>query len=161
MKILGIDPGLASTGWAILYQDKTPALLARGCFTTDKKIPLSSRLLAISREINRLTKLYRPSVLAVEEIFFARNTKTAITIAQCLGVIKMTAAQLRLAVAGFTPLNIKMAMTGYGRADKKQVEFMLHKCLNLTTKIKPHHAADAAAVALTYLFTNQHLTIHS
>jgi crossover junction endodeoxyribonuclease RuvC len=116
---------------------------------------------AISHEIRRLIELYQPEVLAVEEVFFAQNVKTAIRVAQCLGVIKMTARELKLEVAEFPPLNVKMTITGYGRADKKQLEFMLHKCLNLTARIKPHHAVDAAAVALTYLFTNKRLAIHA
>jgi crossover junction endodeoxyribonuclease RuvC len=160
MKVLGIDPGLAATGWAVLQKKEAVALLAYGCFSTSQKQNLSSRLVAISHEIRRLIELYRPDVLAVEEVFFAQNVKTAIRVAQCLGVVKMAARELKVEVAEFPPLNVKMTITGYGRADKKQIGFMLYKCLNLTAKIKPHHAADAAAVALAYLFTNKRLAIH-
>jgi crossover junction endodeoxyribonuclease RuvC len=157
MITLGIDPGLAATGWAVLEKKEPPVVLAHGCFTTLPDQSLAARLSAISQEVQRLIKFYHPQVLAVEEIFFAKNVKTALKVGQALGVVKMVGAQTGLAVAEFTPLNIKMTLTGYGRADKGQVEFMLQKCLNLATKIKPNHAADAAAVALTYVFTNQKL----
>ncbi|MFH1840587.1 MAG: crossover junction endodeoxyribonuclease RuvC [Candidatus Shapirobacteria bacterium] len=157
MIVLGIDPGLASTGWAVVQKKEPPILLAYGCFKTSADQSLAPRLARIGEEIQKLARLYRPQVLAVEEIFFAKNVKTALKIGQSLGVIKMVGARLGLTVAEFTPLNIKMTLTGYGRADKNQVEFMLQKCLNLTTKIKPNHAADAVAVALTYLFTNERL----
>lgn len=158
MNILGIDPGLASIGWAVLQNEKGKfTLLDYGCFKTDKDNNFSSRLKSIFEEINKLAIKYNLQVLAVEELYFAKNVKTAIMVSQCLGVIKLAGEMLKLPVMEYTPLNVKMTITGYGRAEKKQVEFMVKKTLGIKKDIKPDHAADAVAVALTHCFTNSKL----
>ena len=158
MNILGIDPGLASMGWAVLQNDKEKfILLACGCLKTDKDKHFSSRLKSIFSEIEMLADKYDCSVLAVEELYFAKNVKTAISVAQCLGVIKLAGEMLKLPVMEYTPLNVKMTITGYGRAEKEQVELMVKKTLGIKGEIKPSHAADAVAIALTYCFTNNKL----
>jgi len=157
MIILGIDPGLASTGWAIVKKESSNNLVDCGCFRTAAGLDFSTRLGHLFQAVEDLIKRFSPEVMAVEELFFAQNVKTAIKVAQAQGVIKLAGARLGLKVAEYAPLNIKMAITGYGRGDKKQIEFMVKKLLNLDREIKPSHAADAAAVALTHIFTNQNL----
>lgn len=157
MNVLGIDPGLASIGWAVLQSDKGFKLLEAGCFKTEKSENFSCRLDKIFEEIKKLSEKFDLDVLAVEELYFAKNVKTAIQVAQCLGVIKLAGRKLGLPVAEYTPLNVKMTITGYGRAEKEQVEFMVKKTLGIKGEIKPSHAADAVAVALTHCFTNSKL----
>ncbi len=157
MLILGIDPGLASIGWAIVENSKKISLIDCGCFVTEKETNFAKRLEIIFQEIEKLAKKYQLGVMAVEELFFAKNVKTAINVAQCLGVIKLAGSRLGLEVIGYTPLNVKMTITGYGRADKKQIEFMVKQTLGIKQAIKPDHAADAVAVALAHCFTNKKL----
>lgn len=157
MNVLGIDPGLASIGWAVLEFAKGFKLIECGCFKTKKGEDFSSRLAIIFEEIKKLTKKYDLEVLAVEGLYFAKNVKTAIGVAQCLGVIKLAGKKLGLRVVEYTPLNVKMTITGYGRAEKQQVEFMVKQTLGIKGEIKPNHAADAVAVALTHCFTNSKL----
>ncbi len=157
MKILGIDPGLAATGWAIVEKAKTPLLGDYGCITTAKTASFASRLDAIFRKSQAIIRQYRPDILAIEELFFAKNSKTAINVAQAMGVVKLAGQQANIPVIGYTPLHIKIAIVGYGRADKHQVEFMVKKILHRRESIKPNHAADAVAVALTHLFQNPQL----
>lgn len=154
MTILGIDPGLASIGWAVLEKSSETKLLDYGCIKTSKDEDFSQRLELIFSQIKTLARKYDLRVLAVEELYFAKNVKTAIKVAQCLGVIKLAGRELGLTVVEYTPLNVKMTITGYGRAEKKQIEYMINQTLKLKKKITPHHAADAVAVALTHVFTS-------
>lgn len=157
MIVLGIDPGLASVGWAVVKKGVTPKLLDYGCLATKPGLSLPHRLGQIAAAVKKLITKNQPQVLAIEEIFFAKNVKTAIIVAQVMGVIKMIGQQAGVEVCSYTPLNIKTTVAGYGRADKKQVEVMVSKTLRVNQQIKPDHAADAAAVCLTHLFTNQEL----
>ena len=157
MNILGIDPGLASIGWAVLQSNNGFKLLDCGCFQTEKETDFPARLEIIFEEVKKLSQKYNLDILAVEGLYFAKNVKTAITVAQCLGVIKLAGKKLGLTVVEYTPLNVKMTITGYGRAEKEQVEFMVKQTLGIKDKIRPSHAADAVAVALTHCFTNQKL----
>lgn len=154
---MGIDPGLASVGWAVLEGGPSPKLLECGCFKTEKEIDFSERLAKIAADIRILAKKYSLSVLAVEGLFFAKNVKTAIKVAQCLGVIKLVGREMGLTVAEYTPLNVKMTIAGYGRAEKKQIEYMVCQTLGIKGSIKPSHASDAVAVALTHIFTNKRI----
>ena len=151
MIVLGIDPGLAATGWAILEKNETLRLIDYGCWHTKSGDNISRRLLALSRKMQKVIRQHRPKILAVEEIFFAKNAKSAIKVAQALGAIKLTAENAHLSAEEYTPLQIKTAMTGYGRAQKSQVLFMVKQILGIKKTIKPDHAADAVAAALTYL----------
>lgn len=161
MRVLGIDPGLAETGWAILEQDEKDtdkvSLVASGSFKTKAGSKISRRLEIIHGKISKIIEKYQPEEMAVEEIFFAKNVKTAIKVAQAVGVIKYAGIEAGLSVFGYTPLNIKTAITGYGRAEKRQVQFMVKKIVKTDKEIEPDHAVDAAAAALTHLFTNQKL----
>ena len=158
MKILGIDPGLASTGWAVIQKEKTPLLAAYGCIHTSQKKGFSQRLAIIFQKITAIIDKHHPQAMAIEDLFFAKNSKTALNVAQAMGVIKLAAIQAKLPIYVYTPLHIKTTMVGYGRADKHQVEFMVKKVLHRQEAIKPNHAADAVAAALTHLFQNQQLS---
>jgi len=153
LSFLGIDPGLASTGWAVI--DKKGRLRGWGCLETSKKDDLSFRLQEIYQKIEELTKQYALDELAIEGIFLAKNAKTAVIIAQVVGVIKVAAQRRGLKVFEYTPLQIKMAITGYGRADKEQMMAMVGQSFSQKEIIGNNHAADAAACALTHLFTHQ------
>lgn len=162
MIVLGIDPGLAATGWAILEVggggSKKARLVESGCLKTGREKDFSSRLVDLSARARELIKKFKPDCLAIEELYFAKNAKTAIKVAQCAGCLKLTARRAGLVVYEYTPLNIKMTVAGYGRAEKSQVQRMLTRHLDLKKNIVPDHAADAAAVGLTHLFTNRKLT---
>jgi crossover junction endodeoxyribonuclease RuvC len=151
--VLGIDPGLASTGWAVV--DSGNRLVSCGCFKTKRDEGFAVRLAKIYNQIDKLCRNYKIRELAIESIFFAKNVKTAIIVAQAMGAIKAAAQNLKVAVFEYTPLQIKIAITGYGRADKEQVIKMVGESLKGKNIIENNHAADAAAAALTHIFTNK------
>lgn len=156
--ILGIDPGLASTGWGVIKKEKSRlALIDFGCISTLPQSQFPERLQKIHETLKKIIQKYRPSKLALEELFFAKNVKTALKVSEVRGVIQLTAIQDHLPIIEFTPLQIKQALVGYGRADKKQIQQMvkLHLCLKEIPK--PDHAADALAVAITCAQTNEKL----
>lgn len=150
--ILGIDPGLENTGWGIVDEDK---LIGCGVILTDKKDGVGKRLKTIFEEIQKIIKKHKGvEAVALESLFFAKNAKSALLVAQAIGVIKVAAMNLNKEVYEYTPLQIKMALVGYGRAEKEQVEMMVGQCLNLEKTISPSHASDAVAAALTHQFTS-------
>jgi crossover junction endodeoxyribonuclease RuvC len=153
--ILGIDPGLANTGWAVLRDEKT--LVECGCLKTKISDSSALRLDQIYCELEGLIKKYKVEAMAIETLFFAKNAKSAIKVAEAIGVIKICGQRNGIEVMGFTPLQVKMALVGYGRAEKEQVEIMVRSFLDLKENISPSHASDAVAVALTCLFTNKEL----
>lgn len=153
--ILGIDSGLANTGWAILKNENT--LLECGCLVTKTSDSSPKRLLKIYDELEVLIKKYRVTAIAYESLFFAKNVKSALKVAEAIGVIKICGERNKIEVAEFTPLQIKMALVGYGRAEKYQVEEMVRRLLDLEENISPSHASDAVAAGLAYLFTNKSL----
>lgn len=161
MIILGIDPGTATTGYGIIESSPQPSpdrrgrkgegrlkLVEYGCIETSKKNPLESRLFEIYNDLNKLIKKYKPGILAVESLFFFKNLKTAISVAQARGVVLLCGEMNNLKIMEFTPLQIKQSLTNYGKAEKKQVQFMVQKLLDLKTLPKPDDAADALAVAI-------------
>jgi len=151
--ILGIDPGLANTGWAVLKDENT--LIECGCLMTKISDDSPKRLAEIYEELERLIKKYKVTVLAFESLFFAKNAKSALKVSEAIGVIKVCGEKNKIEVVEFTPLQVKMALVGYGRAEKEQVEIMVRNILCLEDNINPSHASDAVAVALTCLFTNK------
>jgi crossover junction endodeoxyribonuclease RuvC len=155
--ILGIDPGLANTGWAVLEDEKT--LVECGVLKTKITDLSAERLGQIYNELEKIIKKYKVEVIAIETLFFARNAKSAIKVAEAIGVIKICGQKNKLKVYGYTPLQVKMALVGYGRAEKEQVELMTRNLLNLDNPISPSHASDAVAVALTHLFSFRKLDI--
>lgn len=155
--ILGIDPGLASIGWAVLEDEKT--LVKCGCLTTKVGDTNAKRLGKIYEELEKIIKEFKIETVAFETLFFAKNKSSALKVAEVIGVIKICGEKNKLEVFGYTPLQIKMALVGYGRAEKEQVETMVRSILNLEEGISPNHAADAVATALTHVFTNQDLRV--
>jgi crossover junction endodeoxyribonuclease RuvC len=151
--VLGIDPGTASLGWGIIKRTKEVAykVEAYGCIKTDKSNLFSRRLEEIHRELSKIIKKYEPDIAAVEQLFFAKNVKTAISVGEARGVAILAAAQANLAVAEYTPLQVKQSLVGYGRAEKKQMQKMLKVLLGLEDIPKPDDAADALAIALCHL----------
>ena len=155
MTILGIDPGYATVGWGVIKSEKgKQSMVGYGAIVTPKTQPMPERLLYIGGELKKLIEEHKPDAVAVEELFFHTNQKTAITVAQARGVIIYVAESLGAKLYEYTPLQIKQALTGYGRADKQQMQYMVKLLLRLTDIPKPDDAADALAVALTHAQTN-------
>ncbi len=149
MVILGIDPGTAIVGYGIILKEKSKlALLDYGCVTTGKTLSQADRLGIIKKEIGKIIKKYKPRVMAVEELFFFKNLKTAIKVAEARGVLLVAGKDAGLHISEYTPLQVKIATVGYGRAEKQQVQKMVKAILNLKEVPEPDDAADALAVAI-------------
>ncbi len=155
MIITGIDPGTASTGFGIVRVKKKKEgsksnlkCLGYGVIKTDPSWGMPERLKKINNELNKIIKKYQPEVLAVENVYFFKNLKTAMPVSQAKGVILLTAAKKKLPVYEFTPLQVKMTIAGYGRAEKKQIQRMIKTLLQLEEIPKPDDAADALGVAI-------------
>ncbi|MCS7274476.1 MAG: crossover junction endodeoxyribonuclease RuvC [Candidatus Bipolaricaulota bacterium] len=149
MRVLGIDPGLATTGYALLEGARAPSVIEVGVIRTSAEEPLSERLHTLYSDVRRLIEEYRPDVLAIEELFFSQNRTTAMVVAQARGVVLLAAHGLT--VASYTPLQVKLRIAGYGHAKKPQIQKMIQRWLKLKELPKPDDAADALAVALCYL----------
>lgn len=149
MIILGIDPGTAIVGYGVVLSEKSSLkMLDYGCIETDKKLPQAERLLIIGEEFKKIIKKFKPQAAAVEELFFFKNLKTAIKVSEARGVILFTAKSAGLEIIEFTPLEVKIATVGYGRAEKSQVQKMVKVILGLKEIPAPDDAADALAVAI-------------
>ncbi len=149
MRILGIDPGTGILGFGLIdYQKDNLKLVDAGVIRTPVHHPDADRLLIIYEELKQLIKEHSPDVMSVEKLFFAQNVTTAMTVAQARGVVLLIAMQHKLDLHEFTPLQIKQAITGYGRADKSQMQEMVKVLLKLKSKPKPDDAADALAAAI-------------
>lgn len=151
MLILGVDPGTAITGYGLVEQQGQRLVpQTYGVIRTKAGCPLANRLQHIYDGIGALIEQYRPAVMVVEELFFNKNTRTALAVGQARGVILLAAANHGLKIAEFTPLQVKMAVVGYGRAEKIQVQEMVRVILKLKAIPKPDDAADALAIAICY-----------
>ena len=151
MTILGIDPGLATMGWgAIHYDSVKPRLLDYGALTTPADMPMPQRLLQIQEDLETLIRQFSPEAMAIEELFFNTNVTTGIGVAQARGVILMTAAKLGVRIFEYTPSQVKQAVVGYDKAEKRQVMDMTKRILHLSAVPKPDDAADAVAIALCH-----------
>jgi len=153
MIIIGIDPGIARLGYAFIETKKKRGKLKTidyGCITTKPSLTNGERLRILNNELNKLIKKHKPKVLAVENLYFFKNLKTAMPVSQAKGVVLLTAAKKKIPVYEFTPLQLKMAITGYGRAEKKQVQEMIKILLNFkkTPKFANKKLGDDAADAL-------------
>ena len=151
MRILGIDPGYAIVGYGVVDLDRarfTP--VDYGVITTPAKIPIEDRLLSIYNEACALMDKYKPDAMAVEELFFNSNHTTAIPVAEARGIILLAARQRGIKQFEYTPLQVKSAVVGYGRAEKKQVIAMTTSLLGLPKPPKPDDAADALAIAICH-----------
>lgn len=150
MIVLGIDPGLATCGWGVIAKEAGDYKhIEHGCIITKPEQSHHERLLQINQELLSLIKKYKPSTIAVEELFFYKNVKTAFKVGEARGVILLTAAQVGLPVREYTPLQVKLAVTSYGRADKQQIQKMVKVLLKLDEIPKPDDTADALAIAMT------------
>lgn len=154
MIILGIDPGIARVGWGIIKDESgKQKVLDYGCFETSSKIDLDERLAKIYDFIVELIEKFTPEILAIEQLYFAANSKTALIVGQARGVILLSASKSNLPTASYTPLQVKQALTGYGRADKNQIQSMVGSILHLPKKVVQDDAADALAIAITHAFS--------
>jgi len=153
MIVLGIDPGTAITGWGVVREeaDGRPTLVDCGTIQTTASTPLPQRLRQIFQKITTLVERYAPETVAVEEVFFSKNVRTAMSVGQARGVILLAAALADRPVHGYTPLQVKQAISGYGSADKAQVQQMTALLLRLDAVPTPDDAADAIAVAVCHL----------
>ncbi len=151
MIILGIDPGFAIVGFGLIsVESRGTKLLQCGVITTPAGTPLPQRLMQISDDLDQIITQFKPAVMAVEELFFTNNITTGIGVAQARGVILLGAQRQGLEVFEYSPSKIKLAVAGYGKAEKKQVMEMTRRMLNLSAPPKPDDAADAVAVALCH-----------
>ena len=149
MIILGIDPGTAIIGFGVLKTEKSKLeCLDYGVITTDKKDPQQERLNILYNQVTKLITKYKPDVIAIEKLFFFKNLKTAMPVAEARGVILLATAKKKIPIEEITPLQVKMGICGYGRADKKQVQEMVKIILNLDKIPKPDDAADALGIAI-------------
>jgi len=151
MIILGIDPGIATTGYGVI--EKTGHKLvavAYGAILTPAGMDLPERLLMLSRELQTIMQTHQPESLGIEELFFNTNVKTAMTVGQARGVVLLVAEQNGIKSTGYTPPQVKSAVCGYGKADKIQVQDMVMRLLNLKAKPKPDDVADALAIAICH-----------
>ena len=151
MVILGIDPGYAIVGWGVIeYQGTTHRPIAFGAITTEAHTDFNDRLKHIYDDMKELITKSRPDVMSIEKLYFNTNTTTAIQVAQARGVILLAAAQANIPIYEYTPLQVKTAVTGYGKAHKPQVMEMTRRLLHLKEVPKPDDTADALALALTH-----------
>jgi crossover junction endodeoxyribonuclease RuvC len=156
MRVLGIDPGIARLGWAVLDEKGSKIeALAFDCFETKAGEETQDRLEKIHVEIRRLIKKYSPDVIAIEELFFNNNAKTAFIVGQARGVVFLACAQEKVKSYCYTPLQVKVAVSGYGRAEKKQVGKMVQTILKLKEVPKLDDTSDALAIGLTHLFSRK------
>jgi crossover junction endodeoxyribonuclease RuvC len=156
-KILGIDVGTATTGWAVMEQDPTETnglkLVECGAIVTTPDLPMPERLKSLHDRLVEIIDNFQPTEMAVESLFFFKNQKTVMTVSQGRGVILLAGAERNIPIFEYTPLQVKMGVTGYGRAEKKQVQKMVRLILGLSRDVRPDDAADAVAIAITHLNT--------
>jgi crossover junction endodeoxyribonuclease RuvC len=151
MKIIGIDPGTATVGWGIIeVQGGKTTSVAYGHISTSKDLAPEKRLAEIASDLETIIKQYQPEEAAVEELFFFKNQKTIISVAQARGVILLTLENFCVNISGYTPLEVKQALTNYGRAEKTQIQLMVQAILKLPAIPQPDDTADALAIALCH-----------
>jgi crossover junction endodeoxyribonuclease RuvC len=158
--ILGIDPGLANTGWGVIeHSGPRSRCVAYGCVTTRANEELAQRLSAIHDGIASVIERYSPEECAVESVFFGSNAKSAFATGQARGVALLATAASRIDLAEYSPVQIKSVVTGSGTADKKQMQYMVRALLNLDHEPKPDHCADALAVAICHAAMRGHAAL--
>ncbi|MEW5954073.1 MAG: crossover junction endodeoxyribonuclease RuvC [Bacillota bacterium] len=151
MLIMGVDPGTAITGYGVLeYAGSRFRLVESDCIRTEAGWPLAERLRIIYARLGAILHKYRPAEFAVEQLFFNTNTRTALAVGHARGVVLLAAAEAGLVVNEYTPLQVKQAVTGFGRAEKQQVQYMVRRILSLPEPPRPDDVADALAVAICH-----------
>jgi crossover junction endodeoxyribonuclease RuvC len=154
MRVLGLDPGLAITGYGIVDSDgQALSSVTYGVIRTPAKTPHADRLATIHQELTRLINEHEPDLAAVEQLFFCTNVRTAMIVGEARGVLLLTLALADMTIAEYTPLQIKQAVTGYGQASKDQVQQMVQLLLELDETPRPDDAADALAVSICHHHT--------
>ena len=149
--ILGIDPGLANTGWGVVVQQGSKCrCLAYGCITTHAHVDLAERLRDIHDKMAAVVRRYHPTEVGIESVYFGANTQSAFATGQARGAALVATAEASLKTGEYTPMQIKQAVVGTGAADKNQVQFMVRTMLGLDHDIKPDHASDALAAAICH-----------
>jgi crossover junction endodeoxyribonuclease RuvC len=152
LRVLGIDPGTAIVGWAILEEVcGCVSAVAYGHIATSPKNTTAERLFEVTSDLEEIIKKYKPNEGAVEDLFFFKNLKTVMKVSQARGAILLTLEQNCVSIFEYTPLQVKQALTGYGRAEKKQIQIMVKSILKLKEIPKPDDTADAIAIALCHL----------
>jgi crossover junction endodeoxyribonuclease RuvC len=152
MRILGIDPGIAITGYGLIEGgDGKNKFILSGYVKTSAREDVSQRLKKIYNQLEAVIRKTQPDIIAIERVFFARNIKSALIIGEVRGVIILAAGEMRVSVEEYTPLEVKYSITNNGRAPKEQIQKMVQKLLNLPRIPKPTHIADALAIALCHL----------
>lgn len=161
-RILGIDPGTAIVGWAIIDDlgGGRVAHVAHGCITTDKDKTDTERLMEIADDLDEIIATYTPSEMGLEQLFYAKNQTTVMTVSQARGVVLLVAGRAKLVLGEYTPLQIKQSVAGNGRADKQQVQQMMQTIFRLERIPKPDDAADALAVAFCHSASRLVRTAH-
>ena len=152
MRILGVDPGTGICGFGVLETRKkgSPVLIDSGAITTPPHTPLPDRLLDIFNSLHEIIREDKPDCISIEKLFFMQNISTGISVAEARGVVMLVAAKEKLPIFEYSPNEIKKAMTGYGHADKKQMQEMVRVFLKMDKVIKPDDAADAVAAAIVH-----------
>jgi crossover junction endodeoxyribonuclease RuvC len=154
MVILGIDPGLGATGYGVIEKNKNELLVKKyGVIQTDRLSSFPQRLKKIYNQLIKIIKKYRPNIIVIESLFFYKNLKTAILVGEAKGVAILACANTNIKVVEYTPLQVKEALVGYGRASKQQVKYMVKRILNLDKVPDTDDAADALAVAICHANT--------
>jgi crossover junction endodeoxyribonuclease RuvC len=158
-RVLGIDPGYDRLGWAVLERfSGKESVIASGCIETDRKAEGAARLLAIGNELKAVIKKHSPAALAIEKLFFNQNVTTALKVAEARGVVLLEAARAGLSVHEYSPQDVKIAVTGYGKASKSDVERMVEKLVKLPAKQKRlDDELDAVALGITHLASEKSL----
>ena len=155
MRVLGIDPGYAIVGWGVVeYISNRFAPIGYGAVITEKDTPFEQRLVEIYESVFDICKRYQPEALSIEKLYYQHNQTTVIGVAEARGVILLAAAQCGVPIYEYTPMQVKQAITGYGKAVKKQVQEMTRILLHLPAIPKPDDTADALAMAITFCHTN-------
>ena len=154
MIVLGVDPGTARLGWAVIDDEPALRAVAYGLVTTQPTTAMPLRLRHIHHEVAELVDRHRPDVVVVEQLFFARNVTTALAVGQARGVVLLAAAQRGVGVAEYTPSEVKQAVVGYGKADKPQMQEMVRLILGLDVVPSPDDVADALALAVCHAHTS-------
>ena len=155
MRVLGIDPGYAIVGWGVVeYVGNRFAPVGYGAVVTEKDTPFEQRLVEIYEGVLDICKRYKPEALSIEKLYYQHNQTTVIGVAEARGVILLAAAQCGVPIYEYTPMQVKQAITGYGKAVKKQVQEMTRVLLHLPAVPKPDDTADALAMAITFCHTN-------
>ena len=154
MRILGIDPGYAIVGYGVLdYDGSRFSVVGFGAITTAADLPFERRLMSVYDDMRVLIQTYRPDEMSIEKLFFNTNQKTGIDVAQARGVTVLAAVQAGVEIFEYTPLQVKSSITGYGRAEKQQVQEMTRTILHLKEVPKPDDTADAVALAVTHAYS--------